>query len=76
LQQGGGDVGPVGKADGNQPGAIDGVVRGGGIDEVGEGMGATRDLGRIEDALGEAGEETAGTVFADIAPRTQESGAG
>jgi hypothetical protein len=66
-QERGGDVGAVGKADGDQTRDIDPVAIGGGADEVGEFVGALRDLGGIEHALGQAGEESGGAALADFA---------
>src|SRR5690606_3513314 len=70
LQEGGGDVGPVGKTDGGEGGQP--VVRGGGGHERGEFAGARGDLGGIEHALGEAGEKAVGPVLGNAASRREQ----
>lgn len=74
LEDRGGDIGAVGETDGGESSGIETVVCRGGGDEVGEGVRASGDLGGIEYALGEPGEEAVGTVFGDIAARAEDGG--
>ena len=76
LEDRGRDVGAVGESDGGETSGIEAVVRRGGGDEVGEGVGAPGDLGGIETALGEPGEKAKRTVLRDVAARAEDGGAG
>jgi len=70
-EQGGGDVGAVGKADCDEPGGVDSMGAGGGGDEVGQLVGASDNLRGIKDPLGQPGKEARRAVLADIAARTE-----
>jgi hypothetical protein len=73
-EQGGGDVGAVGVADGDH---LAEMLAGGLVfDEVGEFVGAADEIVFVEDAGGEAAEETGLSVFEDLSARAEERGAG
>lgn len=73
--EGDGDIGAVGKAYRGEARQVERVALFSGQEEIGEGVGALDDLGGIENALGNAGKETRGAVFADIPSGAQQSGA-
>lgn len=70
-----GDIRAVGKAYRGEARQAERVAVFSGQEEIGEGVGALDDLGGIENALGNAGKETRGAVFADIPSGAQQSGA-
>lgn len=73
--EGDGDIGAVGEAHRREARQVERVALFSGQDKIGEGVGALDDLGGIENALGNAGEEASGAVFADIPSGAQQSGA-
>jgi len=75
LEEGGGDVGAVRKADGGQACRIDFVVTGGGDQEIGECVRAAGDVVEIENALGKATEEAELAVLVDVTSRAEDGGA-
>ena len=74
LQQGGGDVGTVGKADGHEPCGLELIVVCRRHGKIGQGVRAPGDFGRIKHALGEARKEAAGAVLAYVAARAEQRG--
>ena len=74
LEDRGGDIGAVGETDGGEASGIETVVCRGGGDEVGESVGASGNLGGIEYALGEAGEEAERAMFGNVAARAEDGG--
>ena len=69
-----GDIGSVGKAHRREARQSERVAFFSGYEKIGEGVGALDDLGGIENALGNAGKEARGAVFADISSGAQQSG--
>jgi len=73
-EQGGGDVGAVGVADGDH---LAEMLAGGLVfNEVGEFVGAADEIVFVEDAGGEAAEEAGLAVFEDLSTRAEQGGAG
>ena len=71
LEQRGGDVGAVGETDGGEARGVEAVAFARGGEPVGKRVGAARDFGGIEHALGEPCEKTQRAAFIHIAARTQ-----